>query len=313
VRASSDGGATLPKVVYRAQGGDFITGIEIARSAPATIYLTIGSGIPSLPALVRSTDGGATWKMFALGDLLPANVTVRLFAIDPTDPTRVFLRVSGGENDRVAVATIDVADSLTVTTALTLMNGVITAFSRLPNGHLFVGGTVGVTPAAYLSVDNGLIFQTLSTPPTLKGASARGTTLYAVTDDMVDGFAIATSANEGRSWQPLMRYDQIEAIQSCVAAVCQGDCAARAGLGQWEEAFCAAVDTTAPPAHSDGGTDGAGESSDGASDGIGGAPEKDETCGCEVRGGRVSTWLLAVAAAWLARRRKPRGRVRAPA
>ncbi len=257
---SSDGGATLPTLRYTAAGGDFITGVETARSAPNTIVLTMGSGIPSTPALVRSTDGGEHWDTYPLA--LGSNVSVRLFAIDPDDPARVFLRVSGGEVDRVAVAMVDAANAVHVTNTLSLVNGVITAFVRLDNGHIFVGGTIGVTPSAFLSVDGGASFQPLPTPPTLKGGSARGGTLYAVTDHMVEGFAIATSVDEGQSWQPFMRYDQIQAIASCVKAYCQEDCSVRAVLEQWPEEFCAAEDPTA-------GTDG-GVDVDGATGGTGG-------------------------------------------
>src|SRR4029079_13247448 len=122
---------------------------------PPPLVLTRRSGVPSMPVLVRSTDGGSHWESHDL-EGLGANVTVRLFAIDAQDPSRVFLRAGGGVNASVAVATIDAANILTVTTTLPFYNGVITAFARLANGHLFVGGTVGVTPVALLSVGTGV-------------------------------------------------------------------------------------------------------------------------------------------------------------
>ena len=247
VRASNDGGTTLSALLYTAAGGDFITGLEIARAAPNTIVLTMGSGVPSVPALVRSTDGGSHWERHGLA-ALGTNVTVRLFGIDAQDPSRVFLRATGGVNDSVGVATLDATNVLTVTPSLAFNNGVITAFAQLANRHLFVGGTIGLTPVGFLSIDGGASFQPLPTPPPLKGASARGDTLYAVTDETVAGFAIATSVDEGQSWQPLMRHDQIAAVQSCVATLCQEDCAARATRGQWPTAFCAAPDPTPAPA-----------------------------------------------------------------
>src|SRR4029078_3551365 len=101
-------------LLYTAAAGDFITGLEIARGAPDTIVLTMGSGVPSMPVLVRSTDGGSHWESHDL-EGLGATVAVRLFAIDAQDPSRVFLRAGGGVNDSVAVATIDAANILTVT------------------------------------------------------------------------------------------------------------------------------------------------------------------------------------------------------
>ena len=283
VRASNDGGTTLSTLLYRAAGGDFITGLEIARAAPDTIVLTMGSGVPSVPVLVRSTDGGDHWETHGLAPL-GTNVTVRLFGIDPQDPSRVFLRASGGVNDSLGVATLDAANVLSVTPSLAFNGGVITAFAQLANGHLFVGGAIGLAPVAFLSVDGGVSFQPLPTPPSLKGASARGDTLYAVTDETVAGFAIATSVDEGQSWQPLMRYDQIAAIQSCAAALCQEDCAARATRGQWPAALCAAPDPTTAPA--------------------GGG------CGCTAAADTPGSGLLAFVALLLTRRLLRAGRFR---
>jgi hypothetical protein len=310
---SSDAGASFSQLRYTAAAGDFVTGLEIARSDPQTIYMTLGHGTPPAPTLVRSTDGGQHWTGYDLSGL-GASLSVRLFAIDPTDASRVYLRVLGGGNDSFAVATIDASDSIAATKSLTLTSGVITAFARLGNGHLFVGGTVEVTPAAYLSVDNGTTFQQLPTPPTLKGASARGTTLYAVVDDTVEGYAVGTSSNEGQSWQPFMRFDQIQAIQRCVADACQYDCLMRASLGQWSEDFCAAPDPYPPPppdggAPADGGADAAVDAPGGSPDG-GTTPGKSGGCGCDGSGGVAGLGalaLLSLLTAATGRRRRDRG------
>ena len=229
VLESSDGGTTLGTVRYTADGGDHLTGVEIARSAPATVYVTISSGASFLPKLARTADGGSTWQVRDLSAALGAGTnSIRLIAIDPGNPDKVFLRVGGTAGERVAV-TDD--GGVTVTTPLVLPTGIVSAFARLPSGSLVVAGVAGVDPVAFRSIDGGATFQPLPTPPNLRALSARGGTLYGVADNYNDGFAVGTSLDEGMTWQPLMRYDEIQAIQTCARTVCEADCLARADSG----------------------------------------------------------------------------------
>jgi MYXO-CTERM domain-containing protein len=146
-------------------------------------------------------------------------------------------------------------------------------------------------------------------------------TLYGVADNANDGYAIGISADEGLSWQPLMDYSQIQAIQTCVAAQCQSDCEMRAGLGQWSPDFCAA---TPDPQPVDGGLM---SSIDGGAGGSGGhvadaaAPSdaghittgaSSGGCHCELAGNGPSSpipwraWPVAGAALAILRRRRRR-------
>ena len=252
---SNDGGASFGPVLYRAASTDNLTGVEIAKSAPSTIYLSLTSGSLFSPKLVRSTDGGASWRVYDLAaSLAPKTNSVRIIAVDPADANKVYLRVRSTA-DAVAVAKFDAAGEATTTTPLTFAAGVLSAFVRLDNGHLLAGGVVGLTPAAYLSTDGGATFQSLPHPPSLRALSARGKTVYGVADNQVDGYAIGTSVDEGVTWQPLLQYDQITAIDTCLKQTCQDDCLMRADIGQWSPDFCAA---TAPdPAGGAGGTVGA--------------------------------------------------------
>ncbi len=333
---SSDGGATFGPVLYRAASTDNLTGIEIAKSAPSTIYLSLTSGDLFSPKLVRSTDGGASWRVYDLApSLAPKTNSVRIIAIDAADPNKVYLRVRSTA-DAVAVTKFDAAGEAATSTPLTFAAGVLSAFVRLDNGHLLAGGVVGRDPAEYLSTDGGATFQSVPHPPSLTALSARGNTVYGVADNEADGYAIGTSVDEGVTWQPLLRYDQITAIDTCLKQTCQDDCQMRADIGQWSPDFCAA---TAPdPAGGAGGaagmvgigsTDaaagaggGAGSSSGGAgSSGAGGVsggsagPSGGCHCALASReggaaGAAVSALALAVAAAVAARRRRRQSRPR---
>jgi hypothetical protein len=246
VLESSDGGATFGPTRYSATQGDNITGVEIAKSAPQTIYVAMTSGPTLSPKLARTTNGGTSWQVDDLSAKLATKTTlIRIVAVDPTNADRVYLRTHSPAGDAFVVAVAG-ANGFTVTTPLTFADGILSAYARLANGTIVLAAVVGVDQVAYRSADSGATFQTLPATPSVRALSARGGTLYVVADNVADGYAVGTSVDEGQSWQPLMSYDQIAAIQSCVKTTCQADCLMRASAGQWDDTFCAA---TAPAPH----------------------------------------------------------------
>jgi MYXO-CTERM domain-containing protein len=257
---STDGGATFGTLRYTADPGDSITGLEIARSAPSTIYLTVKTAGPAFsPVLVQSTNGGMSWTRHDLSAMLaPGTKTIRLVAVDPTNPQKVFLRVGAGQDEGLAVTTDGGA---TVTTPLTFPGGIVTAYTRMASGTIIVGGAIGLDNVAFRSTDGGASFQQLPTPPQqLLALSSRGTTLYAVANNEVDMFAIGVSADEGMTWRQFLTYDQITAIAGCLHDQCQTDCLARAGMNQWSPDMCSAVAPGPADAGVDAGPPGGGTS-----------------------------------------------------
>ena len=262
------------------------------RSAPSTIYVAMTSGPTFAPKLARSTDGGATWKVEDLSTKLPAKTTlIRLVAVDPTNADRVYLRTHSAAGDAFAVAVAG-ASGFTVTTPLNFPDGILSAYARLASGTIVVAAVVGLDEVAYRSTDAGASFQPLPTPPSVRAMSARGATLYVVADNVADGYAVGTSVDEGQTWQPLMRYDQILAIQACVKQACQTDCLMRAAAGQWSEDFCAATAPASPDggaptdadagddAHRDAGpADGGGGSAGGSDASVPPPPKSGCSCG----------------------------------
>ncbi len=320
---SSDGGKTFATLRYTAAGGDIVTGVEIARAAPTTIYLTMISGAAGVPKLGKSTDGGATWQLRDLTSALGAGVlSVRLIAIDPDDAARVYLRVADGSGERLAITEDGGGTSVS---PLMLASGVMTAFLRTPSGTILVSGKIGLGPVMYRSTDGASTFAMLPVPPTLLGMAARGNLIYGASDTMVETNGAFVSADQGQSWQPLLSFDAIQAIDPCVKTLCQDDCQLRAGLGQWSSDVCDAVPA---PRATDGGApagdagidgtkpiaDGGAGNQDASADG-GATPASSSGCHCSSSGGAPPPWpvvaALAAAVLFLALRRCPRA-VRKP-
>jgi hypothetical protein len=269
---SSDGGSTFGELRYTAAAGDHITGVEISRSDPQTVYLTLTSGTAYAPKVAVTTNGGTSWTLHDLTTSLPTGTySIRLVAIDPSNPQKLFLRIGSPSGQALAVSQDGGASA---STPLTFPGGAFNAFARLDSGSLIAGGVVGTANVAYRSVNGGTSFAQLPAVPfTFQGLSARGTKLYAALENMTDLYAIETSDDEGTSWQPLMRFSRdvdagatgyIQAIQTCVMSFCQDDCAMRSGAGLFSDDVCSAAVAPDPV---DGGTGGAG----GAATGSGGA------------------------------------------
>ena len=255
---SIDGGHTFAATpLYVAPAGAELLGVEIARGDPRIIYLSQATPGPH-PAIARSDDAGAHWMTFDVEASLGAR-TARIIAVDPADPNVVYLRVSGGGSERLAVSR---DGGMTFATPITLPGGgTFSAFARLVSGTVLVAGllpgeggtTVGV---AWRSADGGMTFEdwTLAPMPRLRALGERAGVLYLAGSNYVDGWALALSNDEGRTLQPLMRYDQVSAVKACVAAACQDLCDEQAGRKIWAPEVCnplpadGGVDAGRPPA-----------------------------------------------------------------
>jgi len=246
---SSDGGATFPTVRYAAAAGDTLSGVEIARTDSATIYLIILKGADLAPVLALSTDRGATWQEHDLSATLGTG-SVLLVAVDRDDPRRVFLQVNGPSSNVLAV--VDGGGAV-VTTPLRLDSGFMSGFLQTASGAILVSGLVGADAVLYRSRDAARTFAPLPAPPTLWGLSERSGTIFGAAR-IGSPFAITTSADEGTTWQPFMRYEDVASIAGCVQDVCEDTCLTQASVKLWPAQMC--MPHEAPEVPPDGPTDG---------------------------------------------------------
>ncbi|HXU05433.1 MAG TPA: sialidase family protein [Polyangia bacterium] len=261
VYESFDGGATFAAApLYVAAAGEQLVGVEIARSDARVIYVAIVTPGPHA-TLARSDDGGANWMRYDLQPSIGAR-TARIVAVDPADANVIFLRAIGGGSELLAISR---DGGLNIATPITFPGGTLSAFARLASGTVLVAGllpadagaTIGV---AWRSSDGGATFQdwTLAPMPRLRALAERDGKLYLAASNYSDGWALAMSTDEGRTLQPIARYDQVSAVKTCVAAACQDSCDEQAGRKIWAPEVCnpsardAAVDAGSPPNPSSG-------------------------------------------------------------
>jgi hypothetical protein len=211
---STDGAASFGDPRWRPPSGHVLKGVESARSDPKTLYVTSYAPGPH-PYLARSTDGGASFLLVDQG-ALGASI-LRIIAVDPKNPQRLFLRVTKRDGESLGVSDdggATVRDALDVPSALT-------AFLLRADGSVLVGARDGT---AFRSSDGAQTFAPWTVPIHLRGLAEHAGTIYAVGDNTIDGFAIATSTDNGATFTPMFRYAQIAGPATCgnVASTCAG-------------------------------------------------------------------------------------------
>jgi photosystem II stability/assembly factor-like uncharacterized protein len=326
VFASADGGASFGATLYQASNGDLISGVEIARSDPQVVYLAL-SDPDQRPKLARTADGGAHWTVNDLSADLGAGL-VRIIAVDPNDADTVLLRWSSPSDGEALAVTHD--GGATAAKALSIPH-YFTSFARMPDGALVLSAVIAVSPATrsglFVSRDGAQTFQENDAVPSVLALAQRSGVLYAATDNFADGYALGASSDEGTTWRPVVRFDQIGSIMACLRTnpQCQASCDALAGNGLgspgaiWDQAVCAAG---AAPGGSDGGSRGGADGGSAGAAGAGGRPGTrcpgGSSGGCAVAPGPLAPApagatlaAAAVALAW-SRRRRRRGQALGP-
>jgi hypothetical protein len=297
VYESTDGGDSFAATpLFVAPDGDQLLGVEIARADPRVIYVALAAP-GSHPVIARSDDAGAHWMTIDVEPSIGAGLP-RIISVDPADADVLYLRVIAAGSELLAVSR---DGGMSFTTPITLAGGNLSAFARLASGAVLVAGVVpgdgGTTSGVtWRSDDGGTTFGpwTLTPTPRLRALGERAGTLYLAGDNYMDGWALAASSDEGRTLQPLVRYEQVSGVKACVMAACQDSCDEQAGRRIWGPEVC-------NPLPADAGADG-------------GKPAKPPSgCGCSAaapgRGIGVVVVALVVAAA-MARGSAARGRRR---
>jgi hypothetical protein len=220
--ASNDGGDTFAAPLF-ATNGYSITSAESAASDPRRLYLALSSLQLQHPAIARSRNGGEQWDTLDLSlQLGRRSFIMRILAVDPHDPERFFLRLSDGARDALAVSR-DAGDHVNIVQSLPAG---MSAFLRRRDGSLIIASADG---SAFISHDDATSFERWPISLHLRAlAEADDGTLYAATNSKIDGFALASSRDDGASWQPLFELAQLAGPLAC------GDVAERCAAS-WQQ------------------------------------------------------------------------------
>jgi hypothetical protein len=317
---SQNGGATFDAILYQGSVGDVIESVEISRSNPSIVYVSLIDQAQN-PKLARTADGGVSWTVNDLSADLGTG-QMRIIAVDPDDPDTVLLRWSSPTAGEALAVTHD--GGATASAPLAIPH-YFTSFARLPDGTLVLSAVVAVSPATkaglFVSRDGGATFAENDAVPGVLALAQRNGVLYAATDNYGDGYALGASSDVGVTWQPVVRFDQIGSIMACLQtnAQCQASCESLAGNGLgssgqiWDQSVCTAGAAPGDAGGAGGAVGGAsGSGLDGGAGSSGGNGHAPSSGGCTLAPGAPSAWPLRISAVAIAfalwRRRKPHRR-----
>jgi hypothetical protein len=242
---SNDAGTTFGETpLYEAPADANVVSIEIARSDPMIVYVALFRTPGRHPHLLRSDDGGRTWVDRDLEAGIGA-FEFRILTVDPDDPNVLYLRVVAPGMEHVAV-TRDGGMTFTMPVTITgPFGGGLSSFLRLASGTVLAGGFLtieggGMNGVAYRSTDGGHTFVpwTLTPQPRIFGLAERDGVLYVAGKNYSDGWALATSRDEGVTIQPLSRYEDVRGIKLCTMNVCADQCSLVASQAVWTNDVC---------------------------------------------------------------------------
>ncbi len=277
-----------------------------------TVYVsgyTFLTGNQRQGVFLRSTDGGMNYVRSSI-ELGPMELAPFIGAIDPSNPLRVYVRVSanisdvtlpGGPNpDRLLVSDDGGQSFRTVLTSA----GPLLGFALSPDGSkVYAGGPndgVQVAPSATLS------FVKKASLPVYCLATT-GKALLACSDEAVS-FFVGTSADDGATFSTLLHRSCVRGALACPATSSAAQCVplfenlAMQGVGNGGPICGNSADASSP--------------ADGSTGRDTGASGGHTACNCHAAAGdgsRLGAWSALAGAAILARRRHSRASVRGAA
>jgi len=210
---SMDGGATFPTSLFEAEVGFDISGLELPAADPSILYLTWASSKSGelRSGIIRLRDRGTTIDRYDHFTTLQGN-PLGIATVDRKDARKIFLRAFGTEHDRLAISEDGGA---TVRVALEVSRSLV-GFVQREDGVLFAAARDVDGGTLFVSRDEGKTFTAQTgVQPRFRALGGRGSRLYAAGDDAADGFALGASDDDGRTWQPLLHFKDVERVKSC--------------------------------------------------------------------------------------------------
>jgi hypothetical protein len=281
-----DNGVTFTQAGVDAPKDLIAETVEVAPSKASRVYVSGLAGPMLQGDLERSDDRGKTWTRFAV-DLM-GGAGAYIAAVDPKNPDRVYLRIDASPADKLLVSDDAGATWKAVHTA----KGSMLGFALSPDGSKVAVG--GPADGILIASTTDFVFTAVSTVHALcLKWSAEG--LYACGDEFKDGFTLARSTDEAKSFAPLYHLSNLAPLacgaDTPFASVCPDAWPSIASL-----------------IGADDGAGGAGGASQGSSSGSGASAPRATSSGCSISAPPSSRPLALLSAlalgAWIHRRNR---------
>jgi hypothetical protein len=239
VYESADGARSFGAPLFTLPPDADPANLMVAPSEPDRVFLAMyRRGPPGRNQIARSDEHAGQWSINDVTGL-DDRASLRLLAVDPTDPRRVYIALGGGMDESFAVSH-DGGRSATITLAT---RGRITGFLRQTSGTIWLAAQANAQGTAYTSTDNGATFQRQSGLASPGSFAEQGERVYALSSNLEGRATLFASPAGETSFAPVMRMDEIVATTACpgAIAICRTECAELVQKGVFTRAVCANV------------------------------------------------------------------------
>ena len=199
--------------------GVLFSTLEMARTNPQRVYLTGVSLGESRPVFYRSNDGGTTLEELPFDTGLPIRAAF-VAAIDPLDADVVYVRGT--------VPTLTDAEAVVPTVLLrsddagvhwqeiARSRDAMLGFAISDDGNTLWFGGKDHTDGLQRSTDRGVTWSRIGDEEVLCLRQHEGV-LYLCANYVRDHFALARSSDQGTTFQPLLRFEDLQPPFTCPA------------------------------------------------------------------------------------------------
>jgi len=262
--------------------------VDVAPSKPDRVYVSGVFGKAYEPAIERTNDRGMTWTRTVF-DAAYAKETPFIAAVDPTNPDRMYVRLSGADADHLLLSD----DGAQTFTEIFGSASDLLGFALSPDGKRVVIGTA--TDGILMASTTDHVFKKISSVQ-CRCLTWNSAGIHTCANEFVDGFTVGLSKDEGKTFSKLYK----------LAEMCPLDCpknapATAACSSAWPP--LAATLGIEPAAC---GTITSGSSSSSSSGSTPTSPSGGGACSCSLANssGQTAVCAVALAALLIALRRK---------
>ena len=235
VALSTDGGKNFTAKMAFPPQVLFIR-VAVAPTDPKIVYVSGFNGTKAPLVMGVSTDGGNTWTLdenASVGVAMSSQI-VDFLGVAPDDAHTVYVMVTSGTGDQIWKSTNQGKGLVKVLTLADEEEWPRAGFAFGDNGQtLFVAGydplNTGMQPPAslYVSHDAGQTWERragTALGPRYRCIGYRAGTLYACGGDQLvgDQFFLGSSADEGRTWSPIVHLNDVRGPNPCLTGKCTG-------------------------------------------------------------------------------------------
>lgn len=260
--------------------------VDVAPSNTDRVYVSGVVGKDYAPAIERTDDRGKTWTRTTF-DPAYAKESPYIAAVDPTNPDRVYVRLSGTDIDHLLVSD----DGAKTFKEIFSTPSDLLGFSLSPDGkRVIIGSTV---EGILMANATDLAFQKISAVQS-RCLTWTNAGIYSCANEFVDKFTLGLSTDEGKTFTPIYKLPEICPLACPAGASATDKCAST-----WP-ALAATLGVNQAACGS--GTGSSNSSSSGSSPPV----ETKPGCGCDITNssGKTVAGVVAVGVLLTAIRRK---------